>query len=318
MAPARRPTALPANCTAAAAHMGLDIVTAATAIGPFRMAVLARADVVSGAIKKQGYWEWRSPEEMLGAAGRAREERQRDRANGPKVVPYIPDEPPKVKAALRRFLDVGANLGWYAFLFAQAGWDVLAIEPRRQHRRAIEATRCLNPELGRRITLLSVAVGSPEDAVGGACFFLASSAGSRALCGAAAAATNCTHLLVAPRLKPRTCKDGKVRRSCLLPPYQACERAPLLTLDSLLLHNTRGFGAARIGVGGLECRVLAGAGSALRSTMKHARPLVLQVEGAAPKSASCARAFASKLKYEVAQTRVPPANKLHFILHRKP
>ena len=52
------------------------------------------------------------------------------------------------------FYDVGANIGYYSFLFAHAGYSVVAFEPLPQNVAAYRATLCLHPEWATRITLV--------------------------------------------------------------------------------------------------------------------------------------------------------------------
>ncbi len=51
-------------------------------------------------------------------------------------------------------LDIGANLGWFSFQAAAAGFSVLAVEPMPHNQGAFRRTLCENPELASRITLI--------------------------------------------------------------------------------------------------------------------------------------------------------------------
>ena len=178
------------------------------------MAVLQGRDGVSGYVERQGYWEWRSPEEMLTVRG------------GAKVT--LPSE-----RGERTFLDVGANLGWYSFLYAQAGWNVVAVEPMTRNRQAIRATLCLNPWLGDRFRLVSAALSTPGDV--GPCVITAvqrNAGNGKLTCGPAAQSMNCTELLNARG----RCKNGELRKHCKGGSYEfaRCEHVPLRTIDSVL------------------------------------------------------------------------------------
>ena len=59
------------------------------------------------------------------------------------------------------FLDIGQNLGFHSFLFAQAGFHVIGIEAMAQNRHATEATLCLNPSWLPHVRTIPVALASP-------------------------------------------------------------------------------------------------------------------------------------------------------------
>jgi hypothetical protein len=52
-------------------------------------------------------------------------------------------------------LDIGANLGFYSFLLADAGWQVESVEALPKNQELIKATACRNPHLAEKITLHS-------------------------------------------------------------------------------------------------------------------------------------------------------------------
>ena len=64
------------------------------------------------------------------------------------------------------FLDIGANLGWYSMLFAQAGFDVIAVEAMQRNADAIRSTLCLNPRLSSKVNARG---RDPHAACRGAC-----------------------------------------------------------------------------------------------------------------------------------------------------
>uniref|UniRef100_A0A7S2NHD2 tRNA(Phe) (4-demethylwyosine(37)-C(7)) aminocarboxypropyltransferase n=1 Tax=Haptolina brevifila TaxID=156173 RepID=A0A7S2NHD2_9EUKA len=65
------------------------------------------------------------------------------------------------------FLDVGANVGYFSLLFADRGFRVVAIEPMKRNRMALEQTLCMNPDLRARVHIVDAALGDHKDIVGG-------------------------------------------------------------------------------------------------------------------------------------------------------
>ena len=103
----------------------------------YRMATHAGEDVVSSALQQTGRWETES------------------------IATLGVDNATDARAGT--FIDIGANLGYFSFLFAHHGYRVFAVEPLQSNRRAIEATLCLNPRfaLSDRFTLIPTPVGPP-------------------------------------------------------------------------------------------------------------------------------------------------------------
>ena len=120
----------------------LTRATVQSPLGSFPMAVLSSEDLVSREIKTRGFWEIRTPSELLRLA------------NMPNATIPLPGT----------FVDIGANLGFYSLLFAQHGYEVLAMEPMLLNRKAIEASLCMNPTLAARVTLLPYALGASATA----------------------------------------------------------------------------------------------------------------------------------------------------------
>lgn len=50
-----------------------------------------------------------------------------------------------------RLLDVGANMGYFSFAFAHAGWSINAFEPMDANLALMNATLCRNPELASKV-----------------------------------------------------------------------------------------------------------------------------------------------------------------------
>jgi FkbM family methyltransferase len=53
----------------------------------------------------------------------------------------------------KTFLDVGANVGWYTFMFSVNGYRVKAFEPLQKNRNLIAATLCQNKDLFHDVQL---------------------------------------------------------------------------------------------------------------------------------------------------------------------
>ena len=64
------------------------------------------------------------------------------------------------------FIDIGANLGYFSFLFARRGYRVFAVEPLFANWRGIEATFCLNKEFAAegRFTIITPTATTPTPA----------------------------------------------------------------------------------------------------------------------------------------------------------
>lgn len=106
--------------------------------GAFEMVVLGANDIVSNDIAVNGYWEISDPQDIASVAHGTLPK------NG-------------------TFFDIGANIGYYSLLFARKGYRVFAVEPMTRNRQALEGSLCLNPSLRSLITVLPVALGSPEE-----------------------------------------------------------------------------------------------------------------------------------------------------------
>jgi len=96
----------------------------------FEMAVYKENDIVSGGICSNGFWEV-SDVSDLGTPGTA--------------------------------LDIGANIGFYSFLLADAGWEVASFEVLPKNQELIQATACRNPHLAEKITLHRTGLGPRDD-----------------------------------------------------------------------------------------------------------------------------------------------------------
>jgi FkbM family methyltransferase len=57
-------------------------------------------------------------------------------------------------------LDIGGNVGYHTFAFAQAGWNVTTFEPMAPNLALIDATMCRNPKLAAKIQLNKHGLGT--------------------------------------------------------------------------------------------------------------------------------------------------------------
>ena len=213
----------------------------------FDMVVLGNNDIVSASIYSQHVWEISTPNGMAAKAGA--------------VLPHS-----------GTFLDIGANLGYYSLLFAQAGYNVVAVEAMTRNRRAIEGSLCLNPQLRSRVKIVPVALVSPDELSSTTCVIKSTNSqinvGNGALsCGAG-----------------KTCQAGDAN----------CEVVPVKTLDMVLADIApTSVDVVKMDVEVHECQVLAGGGS-LFSTF---HPQILQIETAFGDSGKCVEAAASEHGY---------------------
>ena len=97
---------------------------------------LPQGDYVSDSLRQRGVWEFSD-----GAAGL-------ERLAGI-ALPLT-----------GTFLDIGAHAGYWTFILANRGLDVLAIEPMAHNRRAMHATRCADRQLRERVSVLPLALSA--------------------------------------------------------------------------------------------------------------------------------------------------------------
>jgi FkbM family methyltransferase len=103
--------------------------------------VVTEGDFMSEFIAKNGFWEIREVQDV---------------ADLSPVHQSLPD------VAEGAFYDVGGNIGYYSFLFAAAGYSVVAFEPLPTNIALFKTTLCLNPELATRITLFETGLSDNE------------------------------------------------------------------------------------------------------------------------------------------------------------
>lgn len=238
------------------ADQALRLGIARTDGGCYRMALLARADIVSRSIFAWGVWEKPSVASV--------------------VTPHtLPDD--------CTLLDIGANLGWFTMLFAQAGCKVYAVEAFPQNQRALKTTLCLNPSWASRVTLAPYALGGPTTSP--PCVVRSDRNGGRrnnngngiVTCGPSA-----------------TCAGESL----------ACEQAELRTLDTLLSGEWAmpRVDVVKVDVEGFECEMLAGGQLLLTSI----RPKFIIAEMKFGRTAKCWQQQAALHGYTI--ERVDPGN----------
>jgi len=105
----------------------------------FELLVWDDGDFLSGQIVDKGSWEISNLDDMAALA----------------PSETLPD------ASKGAFYDVGANIGYYTFLFAAAGYQAVAFEPDPANAALIRASMCLNPDL--KVTLHQVALTNPAE-----------------------------------------------------------------------------------------------------------------------------------------------------------
>jgi FkbM family methyltransferase len=113
----------------------------------FRL-VVHNDDFLSSQILAKGFWEIRSLDEMAALS---------PSLTIPKSSMTHTTATPKtgsvVNITTTTFYDVGANIGYYSFLFATAGYNVIAFEPEKSNNALFRASMCLNTKISHRIKL---------------------------------------------------------------------------------------------------------------------------------------------------------------------
>lgn len=208
--------------------------TATSGDKSWKMAVYSeKADRwLSSAICSQGFWEFRHPTGMG----------IKENASEGMVL-----------------LDIGANIGWYTFMFAAHGHRVIAVEPMTSNRDLMHATLCQNPELKNNVHILAAA--------------LTDSAKRGQTCSILSAKTNSGDGILA-------CSDSEIKkiRETAEEPHFVREKVPLTTFDALIKEQPDVIGdridVVKIDVEGQECNVLAGSSK----TISRFQPKYFMVE----------------------------------------
>ncbi|CAJ1407317.1 unnamed protein product [Effrenium voratum] len=219
---------------------------ASTSAG-FDMVVLEKDDIVSNDIYMKHEWEIARPEDMARRAGTTL--------------------PPG-----GTFLDIGANIGYYTLLFAQKGFNVIAVEAMTRNRQAIMGSLCLNPQLQERVTIVPAALVAPWEVDKGHCV------------------VKSTNYKVNIGNGFLNCKQGESCQSG----DENCQTVPVKTLDTVLEDLApSSVDVVKMDVEVYECHVLAGGGS----LFAHFQPKLLQIETAWGNTSACVHEQAEKHGY---------------------
>jgi len=223
-----------------------------TAAG-FKMVVLGDDDIVSKSFAQRGFWELSDPSQMV-------PESMRNQVTLP---------------ATGTLLDIGANIGDYTMLFANKGYNVIAVEPMTRNRAAMQATLCLNPQFKDKVTIVPAALVAPDEVAGKRCVIRSTNydvnIGNGFLtCGAEA--------------EVKGCEAGD----------KNCENVPVKTLDSALAElKVNAIDVVKMDVENYECHVFAGG----HSVFEKYHPKLLQVETMWGKTGECVADMGSKYSY---------------------
>lgn len=255
----------------------LRVVTASSPRGTFQMAVLAGDDLVSKEIEQKGFWEIRSPAQLLELA----------------------HEPNASLPATGTFVDVGANLGFYSLLFAHSGYNVLAVEPMLLNRKAIETSLCLNADLATRVTLLPYAL----------------SRSATARCVIRADDRNAGNGKLTCSASERCGRPPAGVTGAMMAHATICEPVTMSTLDDVLSSHAARLAlapivAVKMDVEGQECNVLGGG----RTLLSAHRPHVLVVEANRQHVRACLTRAANEHAYRITSWQLGDVN---WILTRR-
>lgn len=222
----------------------------------YQMVVLGDNDIVSKSIAQKGYWEIHSPDDIARKAGTTL---------------------PKTGT----LLDIGANIGDYTLLFANQGYNVIAVEPMTRNRAAIQASICLNPQFKDRIKIVPAALVAPDEVADQRCMIKS---------------TNYNVNIGNGYLTCGKCKPGDVNscaHSCAAGDAN-CEEVPVKTLDTVLAEvHASAVDVVKMDVEKYECHVFAGG----QSLFTKFHPKLLKVETMWGKTGQCVHNEAAKHNY---------------------
>jgi FkbM family methyltransferase len=192
---------------------------AVTTVNGFRMVVLGDDDIVSKSFAHSGFWEIRTPEDM------------------------IPEEMKLKGMSLPEkgtLLDIGANIGDYTLLFASRGYNVIAVEPMTRNRAALQASLCLNPEFKDRVKVVPAALVAPDEVQGRRCIIKSTNYEINVGNG---------YLTCGADKEVKACEAGDAN----------CEEVPVKTLSTALAElNVTAIDVVKMDVENFECHVFAG------------------------------------------------------------
>merc|ERR1719253_652739 len=197
----------------------------------WQMAVYAGPDPVSNTICQTGFWEHGDPTNL------------------------------GVPSGSNQLLDIGANVGWYTFMFAQNGYNVLAVEPMTANRALINATMCKNPELSSKITVVAAALTDKVDKPGQKCSIFSAN-------------INLGDGLVACGDQQIAEMRNKAHNNAQIQHIER-EQVPLTTLDEVLASSSlKNIDVMKMDVERYECHVLGGASTLF--TRFHPKGLMIE------------------------------------------
>ena len=137
--------------------------------GSFRL-VVHNDDFLSSQIVTKGFWEIRSLDEMAALSpGLTIPRSSIANATTSAKTGAI------TNITTTTFYDIGANVGYYSFLFAAAGYNVIAFEPERSNNALFRASMCLNTNISHRIKLYDYVISdmnSDDDTITKNCKFV--------------------------------------------------------------------------------------------------------------------------------------------------
>lgn len=132
----------------------------------FRL-VVHNDDFLSSQIIAKGFWEIRSLDEMAALS---------PSLTIPKnSITSATKAGTTADATTTTFYDIGANVGYYSFLFAASGYNVIAFEPEKSNHALFLASMCLNSNLNHRMKLYDYVISdisSDDDATTKDCKFV--------------------------------------------------------------------------------------------------------------------------------------------------
>ena len=121
----------------------------------FRL-VVHNDDFLSSQILTKGFWEIRSLDEMATLSPSL-------------TIPKSTISPATTRTSITgtsteaittTFYDVGANVGYYSFMFAAAGYNVIAFEPEKSNNALFRASMCLNAKISHRVKLYDYVISN--------------------------------------------------------------------------------------------------------------------------------------------------------------
>lgn len=258
---------------------------------PFQLVVHKEQDFISDHIMKKGYWEIETVHDMAKLAPSQRR---------------LPPRPLRANkgASSTVFYDVGAHVGYYSFLFAAAGYEVVAIEAEATNVALFRASLCWNaPSISHRIRLIETALSNndvdPVSAAADSRKHHTTTTKNCRLIGRVNARTR-KYLYASSRLVCDTNYKCHSKKDLI------CQaNVPVTSLDQLLLKDHSNLpipDILKVNVGmGQEYSVLQGGRQLLTSA--HKKPALIQYENKDGRVEVDIAAFLTSAGYTVGTTR---------------